>query len=768
MTSLVEIPETVRTATSSRSLIPIGVFLVCGLCSVILSGPPEATAPSASLSQFSAARAMKHVTAISGNPHPIGSSAHEAVRDYIVQTLLQVGLHPQIQNATGVSEKFRSAGSVQNIIAQVPGSSPSKAVLVVGHYDSVPTSFGASDDGAAVAAMLECASALTTAPRLKRDVVFLFTDGEENGLLGAQAFVAHNPLAKNIGFVLNFDARGVAGPSIMFETSNDNAWLVQIFQRGCRRPVANSLTYQIYKHLPNDTDFSVFKSAGYSGLNFAFIDGLAQYHTALDNRSDLDIKSLQHQGANLLEMAREFANTTTEDPRRADAVYFDLMGRMLVSYSTVTAIILAVITSILFASFLIVTVKQGLLDIRSLFLGLTASVVIVLTAALGSAIIGWLLASLGRAVPEVQSGFSYHSELYVAGCAAIGLACALGVLAKAFRRVSTYGLTAGALLFWYALLLLTMLGGPGASYLFLWPLLFALVSWLVVLGSGSHASKDSSLLVLAGIPGILLALPLAHELATAFGVGAGTYVATLLALQLGLIVAPMGAFSALRGRVATQVAAAAGLILLVIGLTTTGYNKAHPRADSVLYALDVDTGRSIWLTYDQKPDAWTSQFFAADARRARLSNLFPGADREFLEAPAPGFSQPGPLLTVLENEHNGGEQRFVVRLQSQRNAPLLWISFGSRVPVRDVRVNQELLFTTLKSGEGFIYNGLSARGVELSFRASVSDSVQLQVKDVSFELPSTATGGLRPRPRNVIPSPRTFNDSTIVKKTFTL
>ncbi|HEX3682841.1 MAG TPA: M20/M25/M40 family metallo-hydrolase [Bryobacteraceae bacterium] len=712
---------------------------------------------------------MKHVTAISKNPHPIGSSAHEAVRDYIVQTLLQVGLHPEIQNATGVSEKFRSAGSVQNIVVQVPGSSPSKAVLVVGHYDSVPTSFGASDDGTAVAAMLECASALKRAPRLRRDVVFLFTDGEENGLLGAQAFVAHNPLAKNIGFVLNFDTRGVAGPSIMFETSNDNAWLIQIFQRGCRRPVANSLTYQIYKHLPNDTDFSVFKGAGYSGLNFAFIDGLAQYHTALDNRSDLDIKSLQHQGDNLLEMAREFANTTTEDPRRTDAVYFDLMGRMLVSYSTVTAIILTVITSILFASVLIVTLKQRFLDIRSLFLGLIASVATIVAAALGAAIVGWLLASLGRAVPDIQSGFSYHNELYAAGCAAIGLACALGVLAKAYSRVSAYGLAAGALLFWYALLLLTIVAAPGASYLFLWPLLFTLGGWLIVLGSGSRTlKKDSSLLILAGIPGIVLTLPLAHELITAFGVGAGSYVATLLALQLGLIVAPIGVFPALRGRMATQVAGAAGLVLFIIGLTTTGYNNAHPRRDSVLYALDADAGRAIWLTYDQKPDAWTSQFFASGATRARLSNLFPGADRQFLEAPAPAFSQPAPLLTVLENEHNGGEQRFVVRLQSQRNAPLLWISFVSRAPVRDVRVNHELLFTKLKSGEGFIYNGLPATGMELSFRASVSDSVQLQVKDVSFGLPSDAAGGSRRRPGNVIAAPQMFNDSTIVKKTFTL
>ena len=42
----------------------------------------------------------------------------------------------------------------------------------------------------------------------KNDIIILFSDAEELGLLGAQAFVEHHPWAKNIGLVLNFEARG--------------------------------------------------------------------------------------------------------------------------------------------------------------------------------------------------------------------------------------------------------------------------------------------------------------------------------------------------------------------------------------------------------------------------------------------------------------------------------------------------------------------------------------------------------------------------------
>jgi len=53
---------------------------------------------------------------------------------------------------------------------------------------------GAADDGAAVAAVLETVRALRTQAPLRNDLVVLLIDGEENGLLGAQAVVRDDPL----------------------------------------------------------------------------------------------------------------------------------------------------------------------------------------------------------------------------------------------------------------------------------------------------------------------------------------------------------------------------------------------------------------------------------------------------------------------------------------------------------------------------------------------------------------------------------------------
>jgi len=84
-------------------------------------------------------------------------------------------------------------------------------VLLVAHYDSVPTGPGANDDGVGVATLLETARALTASAPLQNDVIFLFTDSEETGLLGAQAFVTEHLWAKEVEVVLNFEGRGNGG-----------------------------------------------------------------------------------------------------------------------------------------------------------------------------------------------------------------------------------------------------------------------------------------------------------------------------------------------------------------------------------------------------------------------------------------------------------------------------------------------------------------------------------------------------------------------------
>src|ERR1041385_7453043 len=114
-------------------------FLFVAICIVFAeraSRPPGAIAENCPPTVFSAERAMKHVVAIAQRPHPVGGAEHDRVRDYLVAQLRNLGLDPQIQNATGVCTRSADAGRVQNILARMTGrQSGGPAALLVAHYE---------------------------------------------------------------------------------------------------------------------------------------------------------------------------------------------------------------------------------------------------------------------------------------------------------------------------------------------------------------------------------------------------------------------------------------------------------------------------------------------------------------------------------------------------------------------------------------------------------------------------------------------------------
>ena len=123
-------------------------------------------------------------------------------------------------------------------------------MLLVAHYDAVPGAPGASDDGSGVVTLLETARALGAGPRLDNDVLFLFTDAEENGMLGAQAFVADVELRRDVALVLNFDARGSHGVVTMFDTSRGNGTLIRALGEVAPFPVASSFVSASFERPP--------------------------------------------------------------------------------------------------------------------------------------------------------------------------------------------------------------------------------------------------------------------------------------------------------------------------------------------------------------------------------------------------------------------------------------------------------------------------------------------------------------------------------------
>ena len=286
---------------------------------------------------FSTDRALNHVQQISKRPHGVGFAGHGEVRKYILEELEKLGLETSIQEGYTAGDWANLSRAI-NILAKIEGAGEGKALMLLSHYDSSPhSSLGASDAGSGVAVILEGIRAfLAENPSPKNDIIILITDAEELGLNGADLFVNEHPWAKEIGLVLNFEARGSGGPVYMLiETNRGNGKLIQEFTAANPEyPVANSLAYSIYKMLPNDTDLTVFREdADIEGFNFAFIDDHYDYHTVRDNYQRLDRNTLAHQGSYLMPLLKHFSDTDLSNLKSLDDyIYFNVPFFRLVSY----------------------------------------------------------------------------------------------------------------------------------------------------------------------------------------------------------------------------------------------------------------------------------------------------------------------------------------------------------------------------------------------------------------------------------------------------
>jgi hypothetical protein len=292
--------------------------------------PASATLASASDTEFSAERALVPLREIAQAPHYHGTDEHTRVRSFIISELKKLGLETTVQEEFVLSNKYQGLIKPKNIVARLKGSGTGKALVLLSHYDSalVP-SFGASDAGSGVVTILESLRAYSASGKKPvNDIIVLFTDAEEIGLDGASLFVNKHPWAKNIGLVLNFEARGSGGPSNMIvETNGGNTNLIKAFAAAdVPYPVASSLMYSVYKMLPNDTDSTIFREDGnIESMFFAFIDDHYDYHTANDTVENLDIETLQHQGSYLLPLLHYFATSDLSTLKAdTDAVYVNM------------------------------------------------------------------------------------------------------------------------------------------------------------------------------------------------------------------------------------------------------------------------------------------------------------------------------------------------------------------------------------------------------------------------------------------------------------
>jgi hypothetical protein len=506
-----------------RSALAFTLIVGAIVLTVCLTSLPPAVTENAPATEFSAARALKHLSAISAHPHPLGSAEHTFVFDYLVNQVTQLNGLPEIQT-TKASKDPRDSQLLQNILTRVKGTDPNGgAVMLVAHYDSVTKSFGASDDGSGVVTLLETMRALKAAPPLKNDVIYFFSDGEELDTLGSHAFVTGHPWVKDVRLVLNFEARGSSGPVFMFETGKSNGKLIREFASAAPRPFTNSLMTQLYGLMGNVTDLTVFKQAGLTGFNFAYIGSGWNYHNAGDNISNIDSRSVQHDGSYALSLTRHFGNLDLRNLVAPDEIYFDVLGRKVFIYPRGWNVMLTTGLVLLVAVGVVLGFKKKGLGFSGLAWGALLYVGLSVVALLVTTLLAKILPVFGP-----TAVYAYWVLLLVA--ALIGLA---GYV-FATRKVRTFELSAGSLLVLLLLTVITNFALPEGSFLLTWPLAFSLTALIF---SFFFPARVWSVIVvgLFSFLGIVLFTQMLHNLFQGFSLAMPYVLIGLEMLLLGLL-----------------------------------------------------------------------------------------------------------------------------------------------------------------------------------------------------------------------------------------
>lgn len=671
------------------------LFLVTMCAGLVLR--PDPVRASASPAQFDAQAARERAARILGGerPHPADSAEGDAVRTRLLTEIRALGFAPEVHEhfaCRSFPDSPMECALVRNVLFSMgPQSGP--AVLAASHYDSVPAGPGASDDGIGVAAWLEIASELADEP-LQRRVIFLISDGEELGLLGAQAFAESDPLYQDVQAIVNLEARGTRGPATFFETNRPNADAVGAYGAGTERPLANSIMADVYRFLPNSTDISALTRPGVDVVNIAIIDGLENYHTPQDTLANQDLASLQHMGDQALGALRQFASRA--DAGSADNLVFtDLASRAMIFLPEQAGRIALGLCAAIALFFFWRSGKAGRWS------ALTAPIAAVLAG-------GALALGLGFGLAVLKPHYWFaHPEYTRAWIALLALLSATATLALLGRKASAATLmTAGA--FWYALI---GFGGslvlPGLSILFLPQAALFAAGALVSLGWRPAIWTGA-------VAGALAALFMWAPMLTFFEVALGYDMPAVQGVLYTLMLLPWLGLLVLAGswRISLPAVALATLAAIALAATAPAYSDARPQRLNIVHLIDMTERQARFVA--GSADAPLPPAVAAAAEFAPALAL-PGDLKPSWTAPAPFVEAPAADAIIVSDVTLEG--RRTVRLRLEPNgAYRISLRIPRAADPQSITINGETASPVLGPAESdYAYVGCSGRscaGVE--------------------------------------------------------
>lgn len=148
----------------------------------------------------------------------------------------------------------------KNIIVPEPSGKP--CVIISSHFDVVPFSPGANDNGSAIAVCMDIIERLQNTTFKNFEVLVCFFDQEEVGLKGSQTFVSTYGVENVIG-VLNLEMVGMGNKFAVWNLDQTSKGRVlEAFETAVAR--LQKTTRRFDKIVTNSADHMSFRNAGHT------------------------------------------------------------------------------------------------------------------------------------------------------------------------------------------------------------------------------------------------------------------------------------------------------------------------------------------------------------------------------------------------------------------------------------------------------------------------------------------------------------------------
>lgn len=687
---------------------------------------------------FSLPDAQAQLTQLAREKHPIGSAANVRTREYVVDQIRALGYTPLIHSEFVNVEKKNISAQVENILVRIAGSKPgNKALLLAAHYDSAPNSYGASDDGVSVISILQTLRMLKETARiapLANDLIVLISDGEEAGLLGAEAFMQFHPWTKDVGMVLNFDNRGNAGPVLMFETTGGNAPLIEGMAQALPNVVSNSVMYEVYKAMPNDTDFTVFRKHELPGLNFGIIQNISSYHTPYDQANLLSPATQQEQGEMMWKLVQHFGQQDLNKMRSEDQIYFSFLGISIVHYPASWASPIAMLISLVFVGFVWVARKRAHLSLLKTGAASVSFLFSLIALAFLAQQAWYLVLELAPAYRSMRDPDPSH--LYLLCFALLCILIFALIQRLLLRWIRGIELAAGAGLVWLALLIFTSLQFPGASFLFAWPLLFILLSWLWLAGRKDDHPAHGWVLLAGAAFAIILFAPHVFLFNIALGFHSLGVPLIVLLLLLGVLTPLL--LWLLQGLRAVLLLFAAVICFISAANATHDFRLAYVMPQPLFYAGGAAAQDAVWLIDKTRVGEGNKAALSASDQAAIKLQLF-GAEgsksrKRYAAFPATNPNQAAmssPEIHLLSDQVNGDKRDIKVLIKASASAHRSKISIEG-APVLSASIQDKPYSQKPQENWNATVFSPPAQGIQLHFTVAATikpGSLTVRVQD---------------------------------------